>query len=113
MEEEPKSLFAETLGDTPPVRILDFLLENRMSDFTKSEIAEGAKVSRVTLEKFWLALERAGIVTETRRIGNGILFTLNGTSPLVKKFLELDDLLTKMETEKIFLGGKANIPLSA
>ena len=113
VEEEPKSFFAETLGDTPPVRILDFLLENRVSDFTKSEIAEGANVSRVTLEKFWPALEGTSIVVETRRIGNGVLFTLNGTSPLVKKILELDDLLTKMGTERILSKEKVAMPLNA
>ena len=113
MDQNPKSFFVETLGDTPPVRVLDFLLENRMSDFTKSEIAEGADVSRVTLDKFWPALERACMVIETRRIGNGVLFTLNGTSLLVKKFLELDDLLTKMGTEMALSEEKVPVPISS
>jgi DNA-binding transcriptional ArsR family regulator len=96
-----KSFFVQALGDTPSVRIVDFLLENRIYDFTKAEVAAGADVSRATLEKFWPPFEKLGLVKETRRIGNGVLYTLNRESPIVKKLSELDWVLTKAGTEKL------------
>jgi DNA-binding transcriptional ArsR family regulator len=101
MGSQELSFLAQALGDTPSVRIVDFLLENKIYDFTKADIARGADVSRITLEKFWPPFEKLGMVRETRRIGNGVLYSLNRRSPIVRKICELDWVLTKAGTERL------------
>ena len=101
MGSQELSFLAQALGDTPSVRVVDFLLKNKIYDFTKADIARGARVSRITLEKFWPPFERLGIVRETRRIGNGVLYSLNRGSPVVRKICELDWVLTKAGTERL------------
>lgn len=94
------SYLTKAFGGSPMVRVIDFLLENKIFDFTKVEIAKGSGVSRVTLEKIWSALEEMDLLIETRRIGNGILYTLNRESLIAKKMLELDEILVKGELDK-------------
>ena len=108
--DEETSYFADALGNTPQVKIIDFLLENKIFDFTKAEIAEGANVSRITSDKFWPSLEANNMLIETRKIGNGTLYALNKDSEAVQKFAELDRVLTKLGTEKLLANER--IPIS-
>lgn len=63
---EQKSVMIELFGKTPELRILDFLIENNIFDFTKTEIAEGSDISRPTLYKVWEKLVKTGLVVKTR-----------------------------------------------
>lgn len=110
--DEQTSYLADALGNTPPIKIIDFLLENKIFDFTKAEIAKGAKVSRITLDKFWPALEANDMLIETRKIGNGTLYALNKDSEVVQKFSELDRVLTKIGTERL-LAKERPVPIPA
>ena len=83
MKEE--SVLVECFGDHPIIRIIDFLLENRLFDFSKKQIAEGAGIGRVTLFKYWKKLERAEIVKVSGQFGKTKLYKLNEGSPIVKK----------------------------
>ena len=85
-------------------------MENKIFDFTKAEIAEGANVSRVTLDKFWPALEKNNMLIETRRIGNGTLYALNKDSEVVQKLGEFFRLARRIETEKLLAKEKLAIP---
>ena len=105
---ENRSFFVESFGNAPIVRIIDFLLENRIFDFTKADIADGSDVSRVTLEKLWPHIVSMGLVIKTRRIGNGVLYMLNKKSPVARKLTELDKLVTNIGTEKMFAKGKVS-----
>lgn len=93
--EYEKSLFLELLGDSPLLRILDFLLEGRELDYPKKEIAENSNVSWNTLEKIWPHLIYKGFVIKTRKIGKQELFKLNLESELVKRLAAFDDSLIK------------------
>lgn len=85
-----KSLFVRFLGGTPFIRVMDFLIENSIFDYTKTEIAKNAEISRASLYNVWPVLEMYGLVKESRRIGNAVLYKLNKENPLVKKLIELD-----------------------
>ena len=78
------------LGDAPLIRVLDFLIENGIFDYTKTEIAENAKISRASLYNIWPTLERYKLVTISRKIGNTTLYKLNKKNPVVQKLIELD-----------------------
>ncbi|MBI5159350.1 hypothetical protein HY992_04480 [Candidatus Micrarchaeota archaeon] len=83
--EEEKSVFLEFFGDAPMFRIIDFLLEHRLQDFTKTEIAGGAGISWASLFNHWEALEKYRMVKVTRVVGRAKLYQLNEGEPIVKR----------------------------
>jgi len=95
-----ESLFIRTLGDYPVIRVLDFLLENRIFDYSKSDIAKQANVSRTTLDNFWGNLLKGGIVKKTRVIGRAVMYQFNSKSEISKKLIEMDFALSKQFAEK-------------
>jgi len=86
-----ETLFRKNLGDTPKIRVLEFLIEGRELDYSLSDIAEGAEIGRVTLFRIFDDLLKSKIVVPTRRIGNAKLFKLNINNVFVKKLVELFD----------------------
>jgi hypothetical protein len=56
-----ESLFIRELGiKSPMLKVLDFLMDNETFDYSKTDIAEGAEMSRATLFKVWPRLEPQG-----------------------------------------------------
>ncbi len=90
-----RSLLVQLAGDMPVFKIIDFLVENKGLDFSKKQIIDGADISKATLFNYWQEVEKAGIVTPTRRFGKTVLFTLNNKNPVVKKILELETELIR------------------
>lgn len=85
-----KSLLLESIGDTPVLRVIDFLMENRLHGYTKDEIAEGAGLSRAALFNNWKRLEFLGVVRESRRQGRTRRYALNGASAITRLFEKLE-----------------------
>ena len=48
-----ETIFRFALGDTPQIRVIEFLLEGRELDYHISYIAEGAGIGRTTLFRIW------------------------------------------------------------
>lgn len=95
MGEEEKSLFVRLLGDVPLIRVIDVLIENSIFDYTKTEIAKNAGISRASLYNIWPTVENYKLVKKSRRIGNTILYKLNKENPVVQKLIELDLKISK------------------
>ena len=74
-------------------RIIDFLLDNKGMDFSKSDISKGAEISRASLFNYWNEIERHGIVKVTRSFGKTKLYTLNTKNPVTQKIIELEKTL--------------------
>ncbi len=104
-----ESVLVEHLGRTPVILVVDFLLENRLYDYSKQQIAEGSGVGRVTLFNNWKKVEKLGIVKETRRFGKTKLYKLNETNPVVKKLIELELLLGENAAESHTAKAKARV----
>lgn len=98
---EDKSLFVEFFGDYPIIRVLDFLIENDIFDYSKKDIGRNADVSWNTLENFWGKLVETGVVTYTRKVGKAKMYKVNTKNPVVKQLIELDNKLMKNSLEKI------------
>ncbi len=79
----------EKVLKTPYGKIVEFLLENPVLDFSKTEIAEKSGVARTTLYNWWDLIEEQNIVEETRKYQNTQLYKLNGNSEVVNKYAEL------------------------
>lgn len=95
-----ETLFRHALGDTPKIRVLEFLIEGRELDYSISDIAEGAEIGRTTLFRIFEDLLKTGIIIPTREIGNAKLFRLNMKSNFVKKLVEVFDEII-MQKKKI------------
>lgn len=92
---ENKSYFLEYLGDTPQLRVIDFLIDNHFFDFPMTEIAKGANVSYNSLKLFFPKLVNNNILIKTRRLGKSDYFKLNIEHPFIKKLMQLDWSLIK------------------
>ena len=81
-EDHEETLFLRTFGIKSPVfRILDILMDNKAYDYSKTDIAKGAGISRTTLSPAWVNLEKNGLVSETREVGRAKMYKLNLKSP--------------------------------
>ena len=76
------TLFLKTLGDTPKLRVLDFLIDNDLFDYNLTEIARESNVSYNSLISFFSEFIKNGIVIKTRKQGKSDLYKLNLENPL-------------------------------
>lgn len=97
---EEQSVFIQTLGDYPLIRILDFLIYSRDFDYPITEIAENSGVNFQTLKKVWPRLEKKKMVAVTRTLGGITLYRINTANLIVQKLIELDKFLCSQQLEK-------------
>lgn len=86
-----ETLFRKAFGDSPKIRVLEFLIEGRELDYSISDIAEGAGIGRTTLFRIFGDLVKSKIIIPTRQIGNAKLYKLNLENNFVKKLIEIFD----------------------
>jgi len=89
------SVFIDVFGNSPVMRVLDFLITFADFDYPLTEIAKNSGVGYSSLQAFWDRLVRNNIVVKTRRVGKSDLYKLNTSNPAVKQLVELDWKLTK------------------
>jgi hypothetical protein len=85
----------------PMLKILDFLMDNLGSDYSKTEIAQGTDLSRGTLFTAWPKLEALELVVQTREVGRAKMYKLNKKNPIAKKLIELDDSISEFYASKL------------
>lgn len=95
-----ESIFVEYFGDTPLVRILNFLILGKDFDYSRTEIAEGAKVGWTSFTSAWRRLLEKEAVIHTRDIGKAKLFKLNTRNSTIQKIVQLHWEILKEETNK-------------
>lgn len=91
--ESEKSIFAELLGNSPVIRVLNHLLIFREFDYSLSDIARNSGVAWSTLNLIWPKLERLGVVVNTRLVGKAKMHKLNTNNANVKKLVAFADAL--------------------
>ena len=82
------------------MKVFDYLLSERIFDFTLSDIARNAKIGRATLYRLFESLLKNEIILPTRMVGNARLYKLNKQQPVVKKLIEIDDMLLMDDLKK-------------
>src|SRR3989344_2033069 len=95
-----ESIFLEHVGDTPRMRLLQFLIEGRDFDYTLTDMIN-AGVSWGTLNTLVPVLVELGIIVKTRKIGRATLYKLNLENPTSKLLASLYDGLIKKQLEKM------------
>ena len=94
---ESKSLFVEFMGDSPMIKILDYLLTERELDFSITDMAENAGIGRATLYRIWDDLIKNEIMLHTRDVGKAKLYKLNVKNEKIKKLMDIYDMLVVEE----------------
>jgi len=94
-QKENKSLFLGQFGDTPQLRVLDFLIDNHFFDFPVTGIAKGSNVSYNSIKIFFSRFIKSEIVYKTRKVGKSDYYKLNLKNLFVKNLIKLDWILTK------------------
>ncbi|MEA3329815.1 MAG: hypothetical protein U9Q06_03665 [Nanoarchaeota archaeon] len=101
MKKETQSIFTEYFGNSPYIKVLDFLIQGQEFDYSMTEIARGGQIGWSAFTKIWKQLTNKQIILPTRTIGNAKLFKLNKENPFVKIIIKLDLELTRLETNKL------------
>ncbi|MGH9877593.1 MAG: hypothetical protein ACRD5H_08140 [Nitrososphaerales archaeon] len=95
-----ETLLLKYLGASPVLRIIDFFLDNPLSDYSKNEIVKNLEMGRVTFFKYWRELEKSGAVKVTRQVGRATMYQLDRKNEIVKQLIKLDMALARREMEK-------------
>jgi len=99
-KKECQSLLLKFLGSSTKLRILDYLLDYKINDFTKKEIIEALGMNKLTFYKHFKDLEALGLVATTRKIGRATLYKVNLNNPMVKMLIEYETKLSLQIAEK-------------
>lgn len=105
---ENKSFFLMQFGDTPQLRVIDFLIENHFFDFPMTEIARESNVSYNSIILFFNDWINKGILVKTRKVGKSDYYKLNMDNHFIQNLVKLDwnltknNVLSESEKEEIF-----------
>src|SRR4030043_2204219 len=92
---ENKSFFHMHIGDTPQLRVLDFLIGFHFFDFPMTEIARESNVSYNSIILFFNDWIKNRILIKTRKVGKSDYYKLNLENPFIQNLIKLDWNLTK------------------
>jgi len=87
--EARNSIFVETFGESPLIKVLDFFLTFPSFDYSKTQVAYEVGISRITIEKIWKELIKKEIIAKARSIGRAELYKLNTDNPRVKILMKI------------------------
>ena len=93
-------MFIKVFGDSPILRVLDFLVVNEDFDYSMTDIAAFSGIGYSTLKLFWSKLEKEKIVAQTRIVGKAKMYKLNLANPVVKKFKDFYWEITKRKVHE-------------
>jgi hypothetical protein len=97
---DDKSVLLECLGESPEIRIMDFLIENQIFDYSKKQIIEGTGLARATFFAHWENIEKFRVVKVSRKFGKAKLFQLDKENPIVIQLLKLEWELIELTSPK-------------
>jgi hypothetical protein len=95
-----ETLLLRYVGASPILRIVDFFLDNPLSDYSKNEIVKNLAMSRMTFFKYWKELEKSGALTISRKIGRATLYELDRKNEVVKQLIKLDMALARTSMQQ-------------
>ena len=94
-----KTLFVKFFGESPKIKVLDILLTGRELDYSITDIAKQAGISRATFYRMLDWMLRDEVITPTRKYGRIQLYRLNKQNLQVKDLMRLYDQLIFAESE--------------
>lgn len=95
-----ETLLLQYLGSSPVLRIVDFFLDNPLSDYSKNEVVKNLEMGRMTFFKYWRELEKSGAVKVTRSVGRATMYQLDRSNEVLKQLTKLDMSLARRMMKK-------------
>ena len=95
-----ETLLLKYLAASPMLRIIDFFLDNSLSDYSKIEIVKDLGMGRITFFKYWKELEKSGAVKVTRSVGQATMHQLARQNEVVRQLIRLDMVLARGAMDK-------------
>ena len=86
-----ETLFRDYFGNSPKLRILEYLIVGRTLDYSLTDITKGAEVAWKTTLKLMPELVKSNVVVPTRTIGNAKLYKINEKSLVAKLIIQTFD----------------------
>ena len=97
--ETEHSIFLEHVGDSPRMRLIQFLIEGRDFDYTLTDMLK-ANISWGTLNTLIAKLAEIGIVVPVRKVGNATLYKINNKNKTAQQLIVIYDSLILEEFDK-------------
>ncbi len=82
------------------IRVLDFFLIFGDFDYSKTQVAKEAGVSRITIEPIWKKLCEENFLVKTRIVGRAEMYRLNKQNPKVKELIDLNFKISSAEADE-------------
>lgn len=95
-----KTIFQETLGDAPQVKILNFLIENERTSWSLIEIKDNTNTGYATLKYMLPKMLKKNLVIIDKKVGKTNLYKINLDNEAIKHLKEFDWNITKKEVMK-------------
>ena len=97
---EYQSVLLKTLGESPKLRMVDFFMDNPLTDFTKKEVIDALGMSKQTFYKYFKDLQEYDVVNVSRKIGKASLYKINPEHPMVTMLRDYEKKLSIQIAEK-------------
>ncbi len=92
-----KTIFVETLGDSPQVKVLDFLIENIRCGWSLTEIKNETKTGYATLKYLLPKMLKKKLVIVDKKVGKAKLYKINLENKAIKHLIAFDWSLIKQD----------------
>lgn len=89
------TMFTDYLGPTPRAKLLDFLGDHPTSDYSITELAEKAGLTRQTIYSVLADVEKVGLVHHTRNVGQSRMYAISMDHPVIQSVLKADMLASR------------------
>jgi len=93
-------MLTKIFGSSSRVKLIDYLVAHPWEEFSKTQLAEGAHITRPTVYKLLDKLILEKLVIKTKKVGNIQLYQTNRKSPIIKYISSLKGLLADMEVDR-------------
>ena len=97
---EASSLLLRAYGNSPQMKIIDYLMEFPRNDFTQKEIIEALGMSKTTFYKYFDDLLEFGMIKITRRIAKSKLCSINSSSHIIQSMKKNVDYISEMIADR-------------
>ena len=95
-----KTIFLELFGESPLLKIFDFLVVNEDFDYSMVDIARLSGVGYATLKLLWPRLLEKKTIKQTRVVGKAKMYKLNFENPMISSFRNFYWEITKKGVRK-------------
>ncbi|MGZ7108214.1 MAG: hypothetical protein ACXVHW_04520 [Methanobacterium sp.] len=93
-------MLTEIWGQCPKVKVIDLLISNPQSEYTKTDIANYSGVARSTVYGIIDQLEEYKIIKPTKKVGRSQLYQANVESEITKLIAAFQISFEDMEMDK-------------